>query len=103
MLGLCGVFANGAQTTGFNSVVIAQFTGVSLQTDLSCWEQYVGGTWTQAATYANLINADPDDIRMNPNRRSFHIRALNDAVIQEVSASLPLAMASTTGPSPAVS
>ena len=85
VLGLCGVFANGAQTTGFNSVVIAQFTGVSLQTDLSCWEQYVGGTWTQAATYANLINADPDDIRMNPNRRSFHIRALNDAVIQEVS------------------
>lgn len=84
-LGLCGVFANGAAVEGFMSCVIAQFTGVSLQTDLSCWQQYISGTWSGVATYANLINTDPDDIRANPNRRSFHIRAINDAVIQEVS------------------
>lgn len=85
VLGLCGVFCDGSKVEGFKSVVIAQFTGVSLQTDLSCWEQYVGGVWTQVATYGNLIGTDPDDIRMKPERRSFHIRAVNDSVIQEVS------------------
>lgn len=84
-LGLCGVFADGDQVGGFRSMVIAQFTGVSLQRDMDCWELFAGGTWTAGPTYANYVSADPDDTRMRPLRRSFHIRAVNNAVIQEVS------------------
>lgn len=87
--GLCGVLADGAKPTGFRSMVMAQFTGVSLQRDISCWQKYVANqapVWGPYFTnYADYINTDPDDVRMNPLRRSFHIRAINDAIIQEVS------------------
>ena len=87
--GLCGVLADGAKTSGFRSVVIAQFTGVSLQRDLSSWQKYDGGQsprWGSYFTnYEDYIATDPDDVRMHPQRRSFHIRARNNAVIQEVS------------------
>ena len=83
--GIGGVFANGAKPEGFRSMVIAQFTSIGLQKDMSCWQLYSAGTWGSVADYTTYINANPDDIRMNPDRRSFHIRAINGAVIQEVS------------------
>ena len=87
--GLCGVFADGAKPTGFKSMVLAQFTGVSMQRDLSCWQKYLttqSPAWgNYFANYADYINSDPNDVRMHPARRSFHIRAINDAIMQEVS------------------
>ena len=90
--GLCGIFANrgipgqGTAVGGFGSMVVAQYTGVSLQKDMSCWERFTGGAWTANPSYNDYINnTDPDDLRMDPNRRSFHVRAVNRAVIQEVS------------------
>ena len=87
--GLSGVYADGAKTSGFRSLVIAQFTGVSLQRDLSCWQKYDSGEspkWgAYFADYADYISTAPDNVRMNPARRSFHIRAVNNAIIQEVS------------------
>lgn len=88
--GLCGVYADGAKTSGFRSLVIAQFTGVSLQRDLNCWQKYDNGQdtkWssTYFTNYADYISTPPNNVRMDPARRSFHIRAVNNAVIQEVS------------------
>lgn len=87
--GLSGVYADGAKTSGFRSMVIAQFTGVSLQRDLSCWQKYDSAAspkWgTTFANYADYISTDPDNVRMHPSRLSFHIRTVNDAIIQEVS------------------
>ncbi len=87
--GICGVLGDGNKATGFRSIVLAQFTGVSLQRDLSCWQKYVSAQNPQwgnyFANYADYIGTDPDDVRMHPNRRSFHIRAVNDAIMQEVS------------------
>ena len=89
LYGLCGIFADGDQdTTGFKSMVVAQFTGVSLQKNLACWEYYNSGTWAPFPTgsnYQDLIDRDPNDVRMRPDRVSAHVRATNDAVIQEVS------------------
>ena len=85
--GLCGIYADGAKPTGFKSIVTAQFTGVSKQRDLTCWQRYVSGNWAsmELDTYATYISTNPDDVRMNPARRSFHVRAVNGAFIQEVS------------------
>ena len=87
--GLCGIFADGAKPTGFRSMVLAQFTGVSLQRDLSCWQKYdntQSPMWgNYFANYADYIGSDPNNVRMNPARRSFHIRAINSAIMQEVS------------------
>jgi hypothetical protein len=87
--GLCGINIDGSQVTGFKSLVTAQFTGVSLQKDPYCWQKYNPFTlqWETltGVFYDEYIQLNPDDIRMDPNRVSFHIRAINDAFIQEVS------------------
>jgi hypothetical protein len=86
--GLCGINADGNDVTGFKSMVTAQFTGVSLQKDLSCWQKYNSGpkTWTNTiANYDSYIALDPNNVRMDPTKRNFHIRAINGAFIQEVS------------------
>ena len=87
LYGLSGIFADGAQdSSGFKSMVVAQFTGVSLQKDLSMWQVYTGNTWSNfTGTYDQFIAQDPNNIRMNPARVSAHVRAINNAVIQEVS------------------
>ena len=83
--GLCGILADGSVPSGFRSMVVAQFTGVSLQRDMTCWQRYVGGAWENVGNYDNYVAAPPDDARMDPTRLSFHVRAINNAVIQEVS------------------
>lgn len=82
--GLGGAFMDGAKVGGLKSMVCANFTGVSLQKDMSCWQRYASGSWT-STTYEQYISTDPDSIRMNPARMSRHISAINDAFIQEVS------------------
>lgn len=86
--GLCGINADGNDVTGFRSMVVAQFTGVSLQKDMTCWQVYTAGSWeslTSQTQYSTYISSSPDNVRMRPERRSFHVRAINNAFIQEVS------------------
>lgn len=82
--GMSGAFMDGSKVEGLKSMVCANFTGVSLQKDMSSWQRYDGGNWT-STTYSQYINTNPDDIRMNPARLSRHISAINNAFIQEVS------------------
>jgi hypothetical protein len=82
--GLCGAFMDGSRVSGLKSMVCANFTGVSLQKDMSCWQRFDGTNWVQP-TYSQYISEKPDNIRMNPARLSRHIACTNDAFIQEVS------------------
>jgi hypothetical protein len=82
--GLGGAFMDGAKVSGLKSMVCANFTGVSLQKDMTSWQRYSAGAWT-STNYAQYISTAPDSIRMNPARLSRHISAINDAFIQEVS------------------
>ena len=89
--GMSGAFMDGAKVTGLKSMVCANFTGVSLQKDMRCWQRYVTNAWsaisttTVEANYTTYISTSPNDIRMNPARMSRHIAAINDCFIQEVS------------------
>ena len=86
--GMCGIFADGDKVEGFKSMVVAQFTGVSLQNDYARWQKYStsgGGTWVPVTSFIDYTDLDPDNLRMDPNQRSFHVRAVNEALIQEVS------------------
>jgi hypothetical protein len=96
--GLCGIYADGNEVTGLQSLVCAQFTNVSLQKDLSAWELYSGGNWVSISTYSEYINADINNIRLKvsgnfdpqtgtyaTDYRSFAFKAIRGAFIQEVS------------------
>ena len=83
--GMSGVFWDGARLAGLKSLVAAQFTGISQQRDLSCWEIYRSAAWRAPVNYQELIDSESDDVRMKPRRMSRHITLINDAFGQMVS------------------
>jgi hypothetical protein len=87
--GIGGAFWDGDKIGGLKSMVCANFTGVSLQKDMRCWQVYENNAWVNLANtpadYQKYISTPPDNVRMNPARLSRHISAVNDAFIQKVS------------------
>jgi len=94
VFGMCGLHADGSKSTGFKSMVVAQFTGIGLQKDDNAFVIYNDAT----GDYLNSVNAaatgDPElstPLYLNPKSQyrkrydNFHIKVSNDAFIQAVS------------------
>lgn len=79
--GMCGLWADGAKASGFKSMVVAQYTGISLQKDDNVFVKWDNGTYVNAGQDAHLKGTS----RFKKGMRNFHIRASNDAFIQCVS------------------
>ena len=83
--GINGMAADGSQATGFKSMVVAQFTGISLQKDdraFVLYNQTTGAYEAQAAGSGAHINGLA---KYRKGWRHRHIYAANDAFIQVVS------------------
>ena len=83
--GINGMAADGAEATGFKSMVVAQFTGISLQKDdraFVLYNQTTGAYEPQAAGSGAHINGLA---KYRKGWRHRHIYAANDAFIQVVS------------------
>ena len=88
--GICGMWADGAKATGFKSMVVAQYTGVSLQKDDRAFIRYdeFTNTWNQASlsdSFATVPYHTKGDAYWKDDWRNFHIRASDDAFVQCVS------------------
>jgi hypothetical protein len=87
--GMCGMWADGAKSDGFKSMVVAQFTGVSLQKDDYAYMIYDGGIYYDELTLPQGSPLRPlyQNSRsiFKPDYENYHIRASNDAFIQAVS------------------
>jgi len=88
--GQCGMWADGSKATGFKSMVVAQYTGVSLQRDDRAYIRYdeFTNTWNQASitdAFATEPYHTRGDAYWKDDWRNFHIRASDDAFIQCVS------------------
>jgi hypothetical protein len=88
--GQCGMWADGSKATGFKSMVVAQYTGVSLQRDDRAFIRYdeFSNTWNQASlidAFATVPYHAKGDAYWKDDWRNFHIRASDDAFIQCVS------------------
>jgi len=83
--GICGMHADGSRATGFKSMVVAQYTGISLQKDDTAFLKYREGSNNFTAQIGTeSLHTDPEAI-YNPLQRSYHVKASNRAVIQAVS------------------
>ena len=83
--GINGMHADGSQATGFKSMVVAQFTGISLQKDdraFVLYNQTTGAYEPQASGSGAHINGLA---KYRKGWRHRHIKASNDAFIQVVS------------------
>ena len=76
--GMQGMHADGSKSTGFKSMVVAQFTGVSLQKDDNAFIKWDGSSYIAGS------HTDGDSI-YKTSYRNFHVKCSNDAVIQAVS------------------
>ena len=96
--GMCGMFLDGSKVTGFKSMVVAQFTNVSLQKDMNAWQIYSSGSWSVPANYAAYISSDINNVRYRiggdinhetgcyeVDYRSFGFKCINNSILQEVS------------------
>ena len=88
--GICGIWANGLKSTGFKSMVIAQYTGVSLQKDDRAFIRYdeFTNTFNQASltdAFATVPYHTKGDAFWKDDWRNFHVRASEDSFIQCVS------------------
>jgi hypothetical protein len=90
--GLCGVLADGSKVTGFKSMVIAQFTGVSLQKDDNAFIKFTEST---SPNPSFVLNGQADAIALHQDSsgytyyrqdwRHYHIKMTNSSFIQSVS------------------
>jgi hypothetical protein len=82
--GTCGMHADGSRATGFKSMVVAQYTGISLQKDDRAYFEFDNSTNSYVNVAGKLYHKDINAI-YKPAERSYHIKASNRAVIQAVS------------------
>jgi len=83
--GMCGMHADGSKATGFKSMVVAQFTGVSLQKDDKAFVRY-NKTDGDFDNYTSIDNIHSDGLaKYHPDYYNYHIKASNNSVIQLVS------------------
>jgi len=87
VFGMCGLLADGDKATGFKSMVVAQFTGIGLQKDDNAFVIYDkdSGTYLDSTVPGNETISTNSRSTFKPNYRNFHIKAINDAFIQNVS------------------
>jgi hypothetical protein len=87
--GMCGLHADGSKATGFKSMVVAQFTGIGLQKDDNAFVIYNESTGLYDTNSTTLRDNRPLHINQEaiykPTYENYHIKASNDAFIQDVS------------------
>jgi len=87
VFGMCGLLADGSKAEGFKSMVIAQFTGIGLQKDDNAFVVYneTTGVYDDNTAAGNETISTNSRAVFKPKYENFHIKAVNDAFIQNVS------------------
>jgi microcystin-dependent protein len=86
--GLNGMWADGDKATGFKSMVVAQFTGISLNKDDNAYVKYntTTGVWEDQTTLGSSISLHTNSLaKHKPDWQNFHIKVSNSGLIQAVS------------------
>ena len=87
--GMCGLHADGSKASGFKSMLVSQFTGISLQKDNNALLIYnkASGAYDTNATAANSekpLYLNGSSV-YRPSYKNTHIKVSNDGYIQAVS------------------
>ena len=88
--GMCGLHADGSRTNGFRSMVVSQFTGISLQKDDRAFVVFntdspPTGNYDDSSIAGNETISNNSRAKYKPSYRNYHIKASNKSVIQAVS------------------
>jgi microcystin-dependent protein len=78
---------DGSKTSGFKSIVVAQYTGIGLQKDPKAFVKYntTSGIFEDNTATGNENIPTDSRARYKPSYENFHVKASNDGYIQAVS------------------
>ena len=78
---------DGSKTSGFKSIVVAQYTGIGLQKDPKAFVKYntTSGIFEDNTATGNENIPTDSRARYKPSYENFHVKASNDGYIQVVS------------------
>jgi len=83
--GMNGMHADGSKALGFKSMLVSQFTGVSLQKDDNSFLIYDNGIYRDQVSLGSSISLHTDSNAIyKPDYESYHIKVSNSAYIQAV-------------------
>jgi len=87
VFGMCGLLADGSKADGFKSMVVAQFTGIGLQKDDNAFVVYneTTGLYDDNTASGNETISTNSRAVHKPEYKNFHIKATNNAFLQNVS------------------
>ncbi len=88
VFGICGLNADGSKSTGFKSMVVAQFTGIALNKDDNAYVKYntTTGVWQDQAALGSSVSLHTDSLaKHKPSYENYHVRVSNNGIIQAVS------------------
>jgi hypothetical protein len=87
VFGMCGMLADGSKADGFKSMMVAQFTGIGLQKDDNAFVVYneTTGLYDDNTAAGNETISTNSRAIYKPEYKNFHIKAINEAFIQNVS------------------
>ena len=85
--GMCGVLADGSKSSGFKSIVISEFSGISLQKDENAFVKFnkTSGVYEDTTIPGNENLSSDIDAVYKPAYSNFHIKGTGDTYIQAVS------------------
>jgi len=87
--GMCGMIADGSKATGFRSMVVKEYTGISLQNDDNAYLIYDNGVYYDNITLPSSSKLRPlyqnSRAIYKPEYENFHIKVTNNAFVQAVS------------------
>ena len=89
VFGMNGMHADGSKATGFRSMVVAQFTGISLQKDENAFVRYnqdspPTGVYDDNTKAGNETLSNSSRSRYKPEYRNYHVKVSNNSFIQAV-------------------
>lgn len=87
VFGMCSLLADGSKAAGFKSMVVALFTGVSLQKDSNAFVKYnpTLGIFEDNSVSGNENISSDSLSEYKPTYANYHVKCINDAYLQLVS------------------
>ena len=84
--GMCGMHADGSKSSGFKSMVVAQFTGIGLQKDENAFVKYnsTTGAYDDSTISGNQALSSDSRAVYKPDYANFHIKCSNKSYLQVV-------------------
>ena len=85
--GMSGLLADGSKSSGFKSILVSQFSGISLQKDENSFVKFnsTSGAYEDTILPGNENLSSDSEAIYKPSYSNYHIKCINESYVQSVS------------------